>query len=93
MVRIVRTPAGIRLDLEGGAPGRGTYVCAERSCRDRAAERGGAVVRRAIRGGETDEILAALAAVPIAAGPGGNGPDSDPDTADDATVVGARRTI
>lgn len=93
MVRIVRTTAGVRLDLLGGAPGRGVYVCAERSCRDRAAEREGAAVRRALRGGEADGILAALGAVPIAAPPGGNSPDSDPETAGDTTVVGARRTI
>lgn len=37
LVRIVRTPAGeVDVDTTGKVPGRGAYICRERSCLDKA---------------------------------------------------------
>jgi uncharacterized protein len=41
LLRIVRTPEGhIELDPKGKKPGRGTYLCARRSCWDLALSKG-----------------------------------------------------
>lgn len=32
LVRVVRTPEGLRVDLTGKSPGRGAYLHAQRSC-------------------------------------------------------------
>jgi uncharacterized protein len=41
LLRIVRTPAGhVELDPTGKKPGRGTYLCARRSCWDLALNKG-----------------------------------------------------
>lgn len=37
LVRIVRTPEGVRIDPTGKAPGRGAYVHPTRSCWEAAA--------------------------------------------------------
>jgi predicted RNA-binding protein YlxR (DUF448 family) len=48
LVRIVRGPEGAPvLDLEGGAPGRGAYLCEGDACRTLAERRG--ILRRALR--------------------------------------------
>jgi hypothetical protein len=31
-VRIVRTPAGVEVDLTGKKPGRGAYLCRQQAC-------------------------------------------------------------
>ena len=36
MIRIVRTEAGVKVDLTGKAPGRGAYIHANRSCWEKA---------------------------------------------------------
>ncbi len=41
LLRIVRTPQGhVELDATGKKPGRGTYLCARRSCWDLALKKG-----------------------------------------------------
>ena len=44
MLRIARTPAGVRTDVEAVGPGRGAYVHRDVDCID-AAVRGGALAR------------------------------------------------
>jgi len=63
LLRLARTPDGIRFDTSGRLPGRGAYLCPETPCLDTAAHRGAAALRRALRGGSEAEMLAALASI------------------------------
>nr|WP_325233135.1 YlxR family protein [Egicoccus sp.] len=63
LLRLARTPDGIRFDTSGRLPGRGAYLCPEPHCLDTAAHRGAAALRRALRGGTEAEMLAALASI------------------------------
>lgn len=47
LIRLVRTPEGVRVDREGRAPGRGAYVHADPACCEAAFRRGG--LARALR--------------------------------------------
>ncbi|HXJ65962.1 MAG TPA: YlxR family protein [Actinomycetota bacterium] len=47
LIRLVRTPEGVRVDRDGKAPGRGAYLHAERTCCDAAFKRG--ALARALR--------------------------------------------
>jgi len=47
LVRLVRTPEGVRIDRDGTAPGRGAYVHADPACCDAAFRRG--ALARALR--------------------------------------------
>jgi predicted RNA-binding protein YlxR (DUF448 family) len=47
LIRLVRTPDGVRVDRNGRAPGRGAYLHAEPACRDAAFRRG--ALARALR--------------------------------------------
>ena len=58
LLRVVRTPSGVRADPLGTAPGRGAYVHRDRTCVT-AALRQGALVR-ALRVGLAEEELARL---------------------------------
>ena len=63
LLRLVRTPDGVRFDTSGRLPGRGAYLCPEPPCLASAAHRGAAALRRALRGGTEAEMLAALASI------------------------------
>ena len=58
LLRIVRSAAGVRLDLIGSASGRGAYVHRDPACADAAVRRG--TVASALRSGLTQEELARL---------------------------------
>ncbi len=60
LVRLVRTPAGVRVDLTGRLPGRGAYLHDRRSCWERALAKG--TLARALRVALTDDDLARLKA-------------------------------
>jgi len=60
LVRLVRTPEGVRVDLTGRLPGRGAYLHDKRSCWERALEKG--TLARALRVELTDDDLARLKA-------------------------------
>ncbi|MCC5950435.1 MAG: YlxR family protein [Nitriliruptoraceae bacterium] len=60
LLRIARTPEGVRADDTDRHPGRGAYVCPDPRCLDAARRRDAAALRRALRGGTAPEIDAAL---------------------------------
>lgn len=54
LLRVARTPEGVRVDLEGKLPGRGAYVHRELGCVEAASKRG--AFGRALRAGlDADE--------------------------------------
>lgn len=53
LVRVVRTPNGLQIDLGGKLDGRGAYLCEQKSCWERAAS--GDVLNHALRTTLTDE--------------------------------------
>lgn len=63
LVRVARTPDGIRLDRRRRLPGRGAYLCPDPTCITTAAARGAGRLRRALRGGTEADAAAALEAV------------------------------
>lgn len=63
LVRLAATREGVAVDRERRSPGRGAYVCPEADCIDAAGQRGGRVLRRALRAGDESQIVEALAAV------------------------------
>ncbi|MFA9444722.1 YlxR family protein [Egicoccus sp. AB-alg6-2] len=77
LLRLARTPDGIRFDTSGRLPGRGAYLCPEPPCLDAAARRGATGLRRALRGGTEAEALAALAAIRARSNAPDRGPDED----------------
>jgi hypothetical protein len=59
LIRIVRTPRGeVLVDADGGAPGRGAYVHADRACATAAIARG--TLARSLRVGLAPEEAARL---------------------------------
>jgi len=58
LVRVTRTPAGVRVDPRGSAPGRGAYVHRDPACIDAALRKG--ALARALRTGLAKEELARL---------------------------------
>ncbi len=60
LVRLVRTPEGVRVDLTGRLPGRGAYLHDRRSCWERALKKG--TLARALRVELTDDDIARLKA-------------------------------
>jgi len=63
LVRVARTPSGVRVDRQGRLPGRGAYLCPDISCIEAAAERGAGALRRALRGVSAQQAQAALEAL------------------------------
>jgi uncharacterized protein len=60
LLRLTRTPDGVRFDPEQRFEGRGAYVCPDPECAAQAAERDGWAVRRALRGAPEAEVRVAL---------------------------------
>jgi len=58
LVRVARTPAGVRVDPHGNAPGRGAYVHRDRACVAAALRKG--ALASALRTGLAQEELARL---------------------------------
>ncbi len=56
--RLVSAPSGVVLDPSGRLPGRGAYLCDQRTCWERALQSG--VLERALRTTLTPEARAAL---------------------------------
>lgn len=63
LLRLARTPWGVRFDPRRHQPGRGAYLCPDPRCIDAAARRGAAPLRRALRGAPEAEIRQALDAL------------------------------
>lgn len=63
LLRIARTPDGVRFDPESQLPGRGAYVCPDPTCAASARRRDAAALRRALRGAPPAELDAALDAL------------------------------
>lgn len=59
LIRIVRSPDGVKVDRTGKAPGRGAYLHDKRSCWQQALR---GALARALRTELTDEVHEALAA-------------------------------
>jgi predicted RNA-binding protein YlxR (DUF448 family) len=57
-LRVARTPAGVRVDAVGTAPGRGAYVHRDPACVGEALRKGG--LASALRTGLAQEELARL---------------------------------
>jgi uncharacterized protein len=58
LVRVARTPAGVRVDPHGSAPGRGAYVHRDPACVAAALRKG--AIASALRTGLSQEELARL---------------------------------
>ncbi len=60
LIRLVRTPEGVRVDRDGRAPGRGAYVHADPACWDAALRRGALAraLRTALSSGEASTLRA-----------------------------------
>ena len=58
LVRVARTPAGVRVDPHGNAPGRGAYVHRDPACVTAALRKG--ALASALRTGLAQEELARL---------------------------------
>ena len=58
LVRVARTPAGVRVDPHGNAPGRGAYVHRDSACVTAALRKG--ALASALRTGLAQEELARL---------------------------------
>ena len=58
LVRVARTPAGVRVDPHGDAPGRGAYVHRDPTCVVAALRKG--AIESALRTGLAQEELARL---------------------------------
>ncbi len=70
LVRIVRTPEGeIVVDERGKRNGRGAYLCRNRSCWERAIERGSLAraLRTALTAEQAEALLAYAASLPASA--------------------------
>ena len=71
LVRLVRQPAGVRVDPSGKASGRGAYLHNRRSCWEQALRGGG--LERALRAGLSEEDRATLWRIGQAMPAGENG--------------------
>lgn len=60
LLRIARTPEGVRFDPDMRLPGRGAYVCPDPSCVAAARRRDAAAVRRALRGPSMSQVDAVM---------------------------------
>ena len=62
LLRIARTPEGVRVGPAARSPGRGAYVCPDPDCVERAVRRGGRALGRALRTDAAvgDEVAAVL---------------------------------
>ncbi len=60
LVRLVRTPEGVRVDLTGRLPGRGAYLHDRRACWERALKKG--TLARALRVELSEDDIARLKA-------------------------------
>ncbi len=60
LLRLARTPWGIRCEAGRRLPGRGAYVCPDPNCIDMTSRRDAGALRRALRGGTADEATLAL---------------------------------
>ncbi len=78
LVRLVRTPEGVRVDLTGRQPGRGAYLHDRRACWEQALKRG--TLARALRVELTEDDLTRLRAF-MAVLPDDEDDSSDPHTA------------
>ncbi|MFP5309038.1 MAG: YlxR family protein [Actinomycetes bacterium] len=77
LLRLTRTPHGVRFDPEQRFEGRGAYVCPHPECAALAAARDGWAVRRALRGAPAAEVRAALEQLTTAIG---GAPSPEPDS-------------
>lgn len=68
VLRIVRTREGIRFDPTRRLEGRGAALCPDPRCLDAARRRGAGAVRRALKGGDETEAIAALDAAAASLG-------------------------
>lgn len=60
LIRITRHDNAVAVDLAQALPGRGSYVCPNLECVDRAHQRDAASLRASLRGGTTNQVLCAL---------------------------------
>ncbi len=60
LIRIARHGDDVAADLTQTLPGRGSYVCPDLECVDRAHQRDAASLRASLRGGTTNQVLRAL---------------------------------
>ncbi|MBW3578672.1 MAG: YlxR family protein [Actinobacteria bacterium] len=72
LVRIVRDPAGVRVDQSQRLPGRGAYLCPDPACVAAATRRGARAVRHGLRGADLHDVEDALAALDAAVRTGGD---------------------
>ncbi len=73
LVRMVAGPDGVRLDRQGGLPGRGAYVCPEPTCIEAAGRRGARVVRRALPAAGENDLVSVLSLIQRGPGCGAEG--------------------
>ena len=65
LTRLVRTPDGVRIDLEGTMPGRGAYLHDRRSCWKKGLKRGlGHALKTALTGDDLERLKAFMATLP-----------------------------
>lgn len=60
LIRITRHGDTVAVDLTQTLPGRGSYVCPDLECVDRAHQRDAAFLRSSLRGGTTNQVQRAL---------------------------------
>lgn len=63
LLRLAATREGVRFDPTRRLPGRGVYLCPDPDCLSAATRRGGAALRRALRGAPQEGLEAALEAL------------------------------
>jgi len=60
LLRVARTPEGVRFDPDARLPGRGAYLCPDPDCIAAARRRGASPLRRALKGSAEADVTAAL---------------------------------
>lgn len=60
LLRVARTPDGVRFDPDARLPGRGAYLCPDPDCIAAARRRGAGPLRRALQGIAQGEATVAL---------------------------------
>lgn len=63
LLRLARTPDGVRFDPTQRLDGRGAYLCPDPTCVAAATRRGAGPLRRALSGAPEAEVRAALDAL------------------------------